>query len=1057
MVIKVDKNGTVRTEDAAFSGDPKVVPELTEAEFIKYEFVRERDKDPLKFCRWMAESPRVAFAVMLSLQTLPFIITAALMVSGYSLFPVEFTGLPLDLNDVTRQRAYAWRYRKQATGYSVSIVPTNGTNVPTWSRSYSVDGLELIYEKPGYNILTKAHLQAMKSFEDQLYNDATYQAGYCQLDSYGQCKKPDSLLRFFDGTYSYLDSRFNDPNFENVNSVMWLANNTAATREQLQYHLGNDITLTVLAATSGITRSLIPFGWPLEGNGNKDANKDNITEFMKSNFLPLLEKNVDSKVGGMDLIYYSSLLFSDSIQKQAIWDMLLAVGSMVFIFVVIYAQTSSLWVTSWAVFGIISSFLLTNIVYAMAIGFKYFGFFHILSIFIILGIGADDIFVYCDNWKYSRHLAFKSLAHRVSFVYRRSSATMLITSLTTMIAFLASAFSPLLAVQTFGIFSGILIFANYCSVILFLPTVVTLHEVYFSKYDCLCCTCSCCYGCCDNTVEPDDSRDRTDFADAPKSQNMKEFVADRFYDCFDSEADAQQLWVRSSRGIVRCFGDGYFRFVSHKVMKWVIFVFFLSLAAVASYFVSKLEPDERSVRLFVDSHNFGKAADRRLYSFKPLAIDPSSLSIYLVWGLLPRDFSDCDFSDYQCRGTYRADNAFTMNTQANQQAIMDLCSNLKNLNAADVADLRIDRHMLTNELKVACFAEPLRSHMAIYNTSLPLLSTNTKAFMTNQTSIYNMSSLPASFNNFAEIGITHWLTDAYQFKWTSDWEMYNGLLGQVYDTYTGTVSPTGTYGSKLRYMAIQINTTVNYRSLAFTDGLPLMQKWENFMQKQLKTMPADLQNGFQCTRFIWHWLKVQQSLFYNALIGIGIGLGLAVPVILFATQNVLLTFISFLTLAGITVCVCGMIPLLGWKLGVLESLNMCLVVGLSIDYCVHLAEGYHHSLFRQRLHRLRDTLERVGVSVLSGAATTLGASVFMLFAKIQFFVQFGIFMFCTIGFSILFSLFFFVSLLAIFGPENEDCSFQRCCRKHFCKEDVPTIVTEKVEEIELKPEYQENL
>ena len=102
----------------------------------------------------------------------------------------------------------------------------------------------------------------------------------------------------------------------------------------------------------------------------------------------------------------------------------------------------------------------------------------------------------------------------------------------------------------------------------------------------------------------------------------------------------------------------------------------------------------------------------------------------------------------------------------------------------------------------------------------------------------------------------------------------------------------------------------------------------------------------------------------------------------------------------------------------LESLNLSLVVGLAIDYVVHLAEGYHSSKQQDRLGRLHDMLSEVGVSVISGAFTTLGASFFMLFAVVLFFIKFGLFMFCTIGFSMIYSLGLFSTLLGIMGPER---------------------------------------
>ena len=108
---------------------------------------------------------------------------------------------------------------------------------------------------------------------------------------------------------------------------------------------------------------------------------------------------------------------------------------------------------------------------------------------------------------------------------------------------------------------------------------------------------------------------------------------------------------------------------------------------------------------------------------------------------------------------------------------------------------------------------------------------------------------------------------------------------------------------------------------------------------------------------------------------------------------------------------------------------MCMVVGLSVDYVVHLAEGYYMSAHSDRMSRVRDMLEEVGISVFSGACTTLGASLFMLFAQILFIIKFGIIMFCTIGFSIIFSLGFFTTIMGIIGPSGKSGDIKELCTK----------------------------
>ena len=96
-----------------------------------------------------------------------------------------------------------------------------------------------------------------------------------------------------------------------------------------------------------------------------------------------------------------------------------------------------------------------------------------------------------------------------------------------------------------------------------------------------------------------------------------------------------------------------------------------------------------------------------------------------------------------------------------------------------------------------------------------------------------------------------------------------------------------------------------------------------------------------------------------------------------------------------------------------------MVVGLTVDYVVHLAEGYTLSLHTDRLSRVRDMLDEMAVSVFMGACTTLGASLFMFIAQLSFFFQFGIFMFSTIGFSLFFSMGMFVTLMGLFGPQGD--------------------------------------
>ena len=48
----------------------------------------------------------------------------------------------------------------------------------------------------------------------------------------------------------------------------------------------------------------------------------------------------------------------------------------------------------------------------------------------------------------------------------------------------------------------------------------------------------------------------------------------------------------------------------------------------------------------------------------------------------------------------------------------------------------------------------------------------------------------------------------------------------------------------------------------------------------------------------------------------------------------------FLTIFEILVTLLALFKLFGWKLGIVEAISLSILVGNSLDYCIHLTEGY---------------------------------------------------------------------------------------------------------------------
>ena len=43
------------------------------------------------------------------------------------------------------------------------------------------------------------------------------------------------------------------------------------------------------------------------------------------------------------------------------------------------------------------------------------------------------------------------------------------------------------------------------------------------------------------------------------------------------------------------------------------------------------------------------------------------------------------------------------------------------------------------------------------------------------------------------------------------------------------------YGNNIKYVGIQINTTIKYQSLGYVEGIPIMNKWEDFVNSEVIT------------------------------------------------------------------------------------------------------------------------------------------------------------------------------------------------------------------------------
>ena len=98
---------------------------------------------------------------------------------------------------------------------------------------------------------------------------------------------------------------------------------------------------------------------------------------------------------------HGSLIF-DLILSIIISDSLLAIGAVLAVFSFLWLQTGSCFVAAMGMLEILFSLPCAYALYRHVFQLKYFDGLNAMCLFIVLAIGADDIFVFFDAYKQAR-------------------------------------------------------------------------------------------------------------------------------------------------------------------------------------------------------------------------------------------------------------------------------------------------------------------------------------------------------------------------------------------------------------------------------------------------------------------------------------------------------------------------------------------------------------------------------------------------------------------------------------------------------------------------------
>jgi len=366
-----------------------------------------------------------------------------------------------------------------------------------------------MYEaKEGKNLLSVEAMKDMRQVEELFLKDPEYKKfcykprGHCEgIEADPNSGKIIESNYGYSGMYPLLvkDQDINEMTDEDLKtellalmeSPLWPSNKGSF-----------DIDLTKENLMIKHAMSSILIGGPQEGFKNLTAGDqaDKLIEWL----LPLVgnftkkesEESCENKwkkegcgsYSSLEVIVNAGSLITAQATQYYFQGAYMIVMAFLFVYCFFWFQMGSALLAGASISIIILSFPATSIITSGIFQISYFGFLQIIGIFLVIGIAADDIFVFMDAWKQSEHVApevmYKendnlpngALKRRMAYTIRRSVRSMSITSTTTAAAFFANVFSPIMPIKSFGVFSGFLIPMNFLLVVIVMPCTIIWYE-----------------------------------------------------------------------------------------------------------------------------------------------------------------------------------------------------------------------------------------------------------------------------------------------------------------------------------------------------------------------------------------------------------------------------------------------------------------------------------------------------------------------------------------------------------------------------------------------------
>ncbi|KAM4693233.1 protein dispatched homolog 1 isoform 1-T2 [Discoglossus pictus] len=643
-------------------------------------------------------------------------------------------------------------------------------------------------------------------------------------------------------------------------------------------------------------------------------------------------------------------LFQDYLLMDTVYPAI----AIVIVLLVMCIYTKSMFITLMTMFAIISSLIVSYFLYRVVFNFEFFPFMNLTALIILVGIGADDAFVLCDVWNYTKFdKPHAETSETVSITLQHAALSMFVTSFTTAAAFYANYVSNITAIRCFGVYAGTAILVNYVLMVTWLPAVVVLHERYLLNI----------FSCKQNQQRPYDKK---------SCWNVTCQMAQKLLFAF---SEASRIFFEK---VLPCIVIK-FRYV------WVFW--FLAMTFGGAYIVCinpkmKLPSLELSeFQVFRSSHPFERydSEYKKIFMFERVHHgEELHMPITIIWGVSPEDNGNP--LDPKCKGKLKMDSSFNIASPASQLWILRFCQKLKN----QTFFYQTDEQDFTS-----CFIETFKQWMENQDCDEPALYP-----------CCSQSGFPYKQEVF-ELCIKRAIMEL---------ERSTG-----YHLDSKTPGPRFDINDTIRAVVLEFQSTYLF-TLAYEKMHQFYQEVDAWIINELQSAPDGLKNGWFVSNLEFY--DLQDSLSDGTLVAMGLSVAVAFSVMLLTTWNIIISLYAIVSIAGTIFVTVGALVLLGWELNVLESVTISVAVGLAVDFAVHYGVAYRLAPDPDREGKVVFSLSRMGSAIAMAALTTFVAGAMMMPSTVLAYTQLGTFMMLIMCISWAFATFFFQCMCRCLGPQG---------------------------------------